>query len=276
MKLSLPLSAWTLAVAGSFQAAAFVPTAKTAGKSWQLASSTLEAPTAVENEPATNGSAANVAAVMASEQALGLAENEKFQCDESVKMWQDFQASGFASSQENFDQMHQVASRFASMGPEAAQFFAKHVGRSSYFLANALLGSTAFQLHERLVRRGGTDDDMVPGVLPMDISTDAGTRLVLEALLSYEQDYQWIRRGVYRDPWDMTLTNRQANPLNLVSASSRFVREAIGTLGRRATGTEADKKVKYFGESAVSGSDFYPEYYQNAFHFQTDGKLIDC
>jgi hypothetical protein len=275
MKLSFALLVWSVAATSTIltnNTSAFVPHSKVAYKTSVASSSTLKQPTVEKNPQTTDGSAPDVAAVMPSSQAPGSTENNKFQCDESVRMWRDFQASGFSSTEENLDQMRQVAARFASMGPESRQFFAKHLGRSSYFIFNAILGSTAYQLHERLVRRDQVLDDMVDGILPMNINTQMASRLILEALHSYEQDYQWIQRGIYREPWDMALTNRQANPVNLVTASSRFVREAVGTLGRRATGRQEDKKVKYFGKSAASSSNFYPEYYQNAFHFQTDGK----
>jgi ubiquinone/menaquinone biosynthesis C-methylase UbiE len=104
------------------------------------------------------------------------------------------------------------------------------------------------------------------------MNSATASRLLLEALLSYEQDYQWIRRGVYREPWDMTLRHRQSNPRNILKQTGRFVREAIGTLGRRNSATEKDKQVKFFGKSnGAKDSSLYPEYYQNAFHYQTDG-----
>jgi ubiquinone/menaquinone biosynthesis C-methylase UbiE len=95
------------------------------------------------------------------------------------------------------------------------------------------------------------------------------SRLVLEAAISYEQDYERIRSGDYREPWDMVPGHRQSSPINVVTQTGRFIQEAIGTLGRRARMREADKEVW------ISDSDFapglYPDYYKNAFHYQTDG-----
>lgn len=118
----------------------------------------------------------------------------------------------------------------------------------------------------------------------MGLSGDVASRLVLEALLCYEQDYfEWIASGAYREPWDMkTLRHRQSNPVNVVTQTGRFVREAVGTLGRRSRGTEDDKKVKFFSGNASSArtttttkaqqrNELYPDYYQTAFHFQGDG-----
>ncbi|KAG7357042.1 methyltransferase UbiE family protein [Nitzschia inconspicua] len=241
----------------------------------KLEASTMEAPAAT-----TTPSRAYPEANQQASTSLtpGMAENSKFDCDESVAMWRDFQSAGFGTVEDNLNEMSRVASRFAAMGPQAQSFFARHVGRSAYFAMNGLLGTAAFRLHERLVRGQDESDDIKAmrrdKALALDITTDVGSRLLLEAFLSYEQDYKWIKNGVYREPWDMTLAHRQASPANLVRQSSRFVREAIGTLGRRSTGTEEDKKVKYFGApngASKTPSNFYPEYYQNAFHYQTDG-----
>ncbi|KAG7360859.1 methyltransferase UbiE family protein [Nitzschia inconspicua] len=241
----------------------------------KLEASTMEAP-AVTTTPSRTHPEANQQATTSL--TPGMAENSKFDCDESVAMWRDFQSAGFGTVENNLNEMSRVASRFAAMGPQAQSFFARHVGRSAYFAMNGLLGTAAFRLHERLVRGQDESDDIKAmrrdKALALDITTDVGSRLLLEAFLSYEQDYKWIKNGVYREPWDMTLAHRQASPANLVRQSSRFVREAIGTLGRRSTGTEEDKKVKYFGApngASKTSSDFYPEYYQNAFHYQTDG-----
>ena len=49
----------------------------------------------------------------------GMAENSKFQCEESVEMWQELQRDGFWSAQENLRELGNVGTRFAQMGPEA-------------------------------------------------------------------------------------------------------------------------------------------------------------
>ena len=122
----------------------------------------------------------------------------------------------------------------------------------------------------------------------MGMSGEIASRLVLETLLCYEQDYfDCISKGLYREPWDMaTPSHRQSNPFNVIVQTSRFVREAAGTLGRRSRATEEDKEVRFFknksnkGEataaipinSAISGgTKLYPEYYKTAFHFQGEG-----
>lgn len=144
----------------------------------------------------------------------------------------------------------------------------RHLGRTSYFATNAVLGSLGFQLSERLANSGDAPTGF-SGPLPFNMDSAVASRLVLEAAISYEQDYERIRSGDYREPWDMVPGHRQSSPINVVTQTGRFIQEAIGTLGRRARMREADKEVW------ISDSDFapglYPDYYKNAFHYQTDG-----
>merc|ERR1712238_408634 len=95
------------------------------------------------------------------------------------------------------------------------------------------------------------------------------------------------------------LRNRQSNPIYMAQQTNRFIKEAMGTLGRRSRAEEDDKKVPFFIEqqkqqqiatksgvamgttvgessnssssSSNSNSNFYPDYYQTAFHYQGDG-----
>lgn len=94
------------------------------------------------------------------------------------------------------------------------------------------------------------------------------TRLVLEAALAYEQDYDRISNKKYALPYDMYQWSKQLSPFYALQQTGLFVREAVGTLARRNRGSEEDKKIWI---STDSTSDLYPEYYRNAFHYQTDG-----
>lgn len=66
----------------------------------------------------------------------------------------------------------------------------------------------------------------------------------------------------------MYTPSQQTSPLYALGQTNRFVREAVGTLTRRNRGYEEDKTTWI---SADATSDLYPEYYRNAFHYQTDG-----
>lgn len=227
----------------------------------------------------------------------GSDENNRFQCDPSVAFWREFQntnaptQSAFDSDksqnensndnqfsvQDNVRDMGSIALRFASAQRASSSYFVRHLGRTGYFAINAILGDAAFQLSEQ---NSGNGNSRTNGSLPLGMSGQVASRLVLESLLCYEQDYfDWIAKGVYREPWDMVTPNhRQSNPFNVVDQTSRFVREAVGTLGRRSRGSKEDKQVKFFNsnkkqvEVASPGTKLYPEYYQTAFHYQGEGK----
>jgi ubiquinone/menaquinone biosynthesis C-methylase UbiE len=87
--------------------------------------------------------------------------------------------------------------------------------------------------------------------------------LLLESALSFQQDYRAISNGLYKAPWDMTTPgHRQNTPQYAAQQTLRFIEEAAGTLGRGASQKEPGIWLK---------SDFYPGYYKNDFHYQTDG-----
>jgi len=62
--------------------------------------------------------------------------------------------------------------------------------------------------------------------------------------------------------------NKQSSPFFALQQTGMFVKEAVGTLTRRNRASQEDKKVWI---SYDTTSDLYPEYYRNAFHYQTDG-----
>lgn len=98
-------------------------------------------------------------------------------------------------------------------------------------------------------------------------------RVTVDSFLVFEQDYERIRKGLYRKPWDMYYSNRQMSPIRLLQQTSRVVQETMGMYGRINGGSDEDKAVAFFGGTTgkANSSLFYPDYYQTAFHFQTDG-----
>lgn len=225
----------------------------------------------------------------------GIVEDDKFDCDESVFFWRNFQNNNkndYASSntastsansnnnsitwQQNALQMADISNRFASSrDPQKVNYFLKHVARSGYFVTNALLGNAGFQLHERLITQNDKEkSSSSSSVLPLNLSSDVGSRILLEALLCYEQDYESISKGIYRNPWDMKNGHRQSSPLNVVTQTGRFVQEAVGTLVRRNRRQDKDKRVAFFQEPEAPS--LYPDYYRNAFHWQTNGEEMFC
>lgn len=205
----------------------------------------------------------------------GLDENHLFKCTGSVEYWRNFQRDGFQSPQENLLEISNISRRFiTSQDSDAIIYWAKHVGRSSYFLGNAALGTIASGLHERFVTNNNNNSDGSDGkeesrgiTLPFNINSSSATRILLEAFLCYEQDYKQISSGSYLQPWDMELNHRQSSPINVLTQTGRFVNEAIATLARRNRQAQEDKKI-WIDEASQS---LYPEYYRNAFHYQSDG-----
>lgn len=210
----------------------------------------------------------------------GQLENEKFEIHPSVVQWQKFQQNGAAKAADNLRNAASIATGLVSRG--GVSYAAAHGLRTGYFLTNAAAGTLASSIHERLRgstnEGGGTSVATVAGfgdsnggssgsagVAGLGIDQTIASRLLLEAAMTYEQDYEAITADEYKVPWDMaTLTHRQYTPRYALRQSLRFVNEAIGTLGRRnqqaAPGVWLD---------AAPG--MYPDYYRNDFHYQTDG-----
>eukprot|EP00747_Dinoflagellata_sp_TGD_P022277 gnl/TRDRNA2_/TRDRNA2_129011_c0_seq1.p1 gnl/TRDRNA2_/TRDRNA2_129011_c0~~gnl/TRDRNA2_/TRDRNA2_129011_c0_seq1.p1 ORF type:complete len:318 (-),score=51.50 gnl/TRDRNA2_/TRDRNA2_129011_c0_seq1:39-992(-) len=90
--------------------------------------------------------------------------------------------------------------------------------------------------------------------------------MLLEAALSFQQDYSAISAGLYKAPWDMYTTgHRQLTPQYAAQQTARFVNEAIAVLGRGQRGGLAEDIGIWLD------SPLYPDYYKNNFHYQTHG-----
>jgi ubiquinone/menaquinone biosynthesis C-methylase UbiE len=191
----------------------------------------------------------------------GMRENDVFECDESVTFWRDFQRQRFLEPRENLEEIARVTQRFTTKyGTEGLDHWWRHVARTSYFATNGVLGATANAIHDRFVAQLTDGNGFVSGL------RNSATRLILEAALVCEEDFLSIQKGLYKKPYDMYEASQQASPLYFVPQTARFVREAVGTLTRR---NRQDPKDKQIWLSA--SHDLFPEYYQTAFHFQTDG-----
>ena len=200
----------------------------------------------------------------------GIQENSLFKCDDNVEYWSNFQLNGQWSAQDNLAEMANISRRFTASGDaDKIAYWLKHVGRSGYFFTNAALGSIASGLHERFIANNNDDNvENKNGILPFNMNSSIATRLLLEAFICYEQDYEKINDGTYKQPWDMEVGNRQSSPINVITSTSRFVNEAIGTLARRNRQTEKDRSIWITNDASPN---LYPKYYQTAFHYQTDG-----
>merc|ERR1712048_110311 len=92
---------------------------------------------------------------------------------------------------------------------------------------------------------------------------DLASSFLLASVLCFQQYYDAVESGLFKAPWDVyTPGHRQYTPQYALEKTLRFINEAPRTLGRRAR----EKTPGIWLESP-----FYPEYYKNDFHYQTDG-----
>jgi ubiquinone/menaquinone biosynthesis C-methylase UbiE len=190
-------------------------------------------------------------------------ENTKFQCDNTVQFWIDFNRDGQMEAPDYIRNVVEVSDRFLNKGGEAMSYWLRHNVRTGYFLTNAVLGTVASQLHERLRSKDVPDDSFATRLGKSNVVS----RLLAEGALSYEQDYTNIANGKYKLPFDMYTRNRQNSPFYFGQQTTRFISEAVGTLSRSNRGSEEDKRIWLTDDKST----MYPDYYKTAFHYQTDG-----
>jgi ubiquinone/menaquinone biosynthesis C-methylase UbiE len=213
----------------------------------------------------------------------GLIEDDKFKCDSSVDFWKDFASEG------NSKNLHRVrtivAKHVLDTSPESRAYWVSHVLRTSYFLSNAVLGLLGHDLHERFIANRNSHHqpekkDSRLGLF-LNSNSDVGTRLLLEVMLCYEQEWAHVQNGRIQFPWDafvrqtyddslqVQTNHRQFNPFFALQETSRLVRESIGVYGRQNKfgGKPAGVWIDQQKPSKVS----YPDYYLNDFHYQTNG-----
>jgi len=216
----------------------------------------------------------------------GETENAKFICDEGVALWRDFRSDG--TTADNLRAVADIVAKYTVPGGPhyslaAATHWAKHVGRTSYFIANALAGTLAYQAfgeasNSSPVSNASNAMDSKPNstqratqnsrgsIGGMGIEGQLASRLVLEAIMVYEQDWKRIVSKEFRPPWDMELGNRQMTLPYALRQSARFIDEAVGTLRRRDRNAPEDRQIWL-----DAAPELYPDYYKTNFHYQTDG-----
>lgn len=201
----------------------------------------------------------------------GVADRSRFRLHWSVDMWRDFNSKSYFNFLD--EDNGQLGNRFAQFmdslsaaistsgifsSSQAVQYWAYHIARSGFFVAQAVIGLAAAR---GAIGRSSTSSPLTR----MEEIVKSGLRgPVAEALLSYYQDYENIKEGKYGMPWDASITHRQLNPLFVMGKSVRFVSEAARTLERREQGSPDEVWFK---------SPYLPDYFQNTFHYQTDGWL---
>jgi len=135
-------------------------------------------------------------------------ENTKFQCEENIQFWMDYNRQGLYETQDYIKVITDVSSRFLAKGGEALSYWIRHNARTGYFITNAALGTISSQLNERLRSKDAPEDSFAYKVTNPDVVT----RIIAETTLAYEQDYDRIASGKYKLPYDMYTRNRQNSP----------------------------------------------------------------
>ena len=200
-------------------------------------------------------------------------DSEKFVEHWSVEFWRNF--SSKETLREVMDESSPVSDRVAAFqktlqealsatnvlqSTESAQYWAYHLIRSGFFSAQAILG---LSYARSMANRSGQSTEMLTRMEAVAKSGWQGP--LAEAVMAYYQDYENIKSGAYALPWDMTTpSHRQFNPLYIARKASQFVTEAVDTLRRREEGKAEEVWLKGLG---------LPDYFQNTFHYQTDGWL---
>mmetsp|Transcript_14394 Transcript_14394/g.23769 ORF Transcript_14394/g.23769 Transcript_14394/m.23769 type:complete len:531 (+) Transcript_14394:51-1643(+) len=269
-----------------------------------LFAATIISPSQQNDEPQTPLDQVEEESLLA---MIGERENDLFDCDASVTYWKEFESLG---NEKNLKRMREILSRHqllpslvnknndASRNNSEQQslsraYWGSHVLRSGYFTVNAFLGSVASDLHERLLSAKNNNNQEISssnnsgGMITRLLDSDIPSRLLLETLLTYEQDYHWIASGLLQYPWDavvqhdagtnaksnrLQLNHRQTNPLFILSETTKAIRESVAIFSRRNSNDKGDNNSKALLWQGKSSA-IYPSYYLNDFHFQTDGWL---
>jgi ubiquinone/menaquinone biosynthesis C-methylase UbiE len=205
-----------------------------------------------------------------------LTEDSKFDCDDSVAFWKDFEVT----AEEAPGYMANIITPHLTAGsPQARAYWLYHAARSGYFSTNAVVGTLSHVLHERVIKRS----DKVAGIFGDVGAVSKLLKLLTEAFVSYEQNWKWVEQGVLNYPWDaalqsnkkgdviLQLDHKQSNPLFALQETTRLIRESIGVWGRRVRLEGTPAGVWLDDSSQQTDAQQYPSYFLNDFHYQTDG-----
>jgi len=186
-------------------------------------------------------------------------ERIKFQCDDSVEFWHNFNKDSTMEDSDFLRIIYEVSNRFVDKGPEAVSYWLRHMGlRTGYFISNVLLVALVSQFQSPTTASSESTSER--SFIPL--------ASVAEVALTYEQDYKRILEKKYKAPYDMYKINRQFSPLFFGQQTFRLVKEGIAIMKRSRRGSDADKSIWMNPDVE---SELYPAYYKNAFHYQTDG-----
>jgi len=176
----------------------------------------------------------------------GLLDSNYFPESPSVGFWRSFEP--------DTAQLSSVIAASVRRNPADLAYWIYCIGRTTFF---ALQGAASLL---SAVRGGDAKPDRAKF-----LTSKSAFNLVAEAVHVYEQDLERVRAGVYKMPWDvMDVRHRQMDPRFVARSFLNFAGDSSGVLRRRDYAPEDGKGVWMDGPA-------YPDYYKNAFHYQTDG-----
>jgi ubiquinone/menaquinone biosynthesis C-methylase UbiE len=229
-----------------------------------LATETMTTTATAQEEDVSSSSASSQQQQRAQEYPTPASyENKIFTCDPSVTFWREYNIDNTMTETDFLQTISSVAQKFTSRGGEALNYWLRHNVRTGYFFSNAVLGISASRISFLL----NSVEEPENGFTKVLAQPQVIVRLLAEAALCFDQDWEQIADEKYNVPYDMYTWNKQYNPFFVVDQTGRYIQEAVGTLTRRNMSRQQDKDIWLTNTK----SDLYPDYYKTAFHYQTDG-----
>lgn len=214
----------------------------------------------------------------------GQVENDHFACHPSVANWETFESEG---SDSNFQRLGKIVTSNALQTRQSRAYWLSHVLRTSYFTVNAAAGLIGYDLLTRFITNRNAPADASAlsnggGRFGDLAKSDIASRLLLETSMCYEQDWDCVKSGLIRFPWDafirsddnqikLQADHKQMNPIFALSQTARLVRESIGINSRQSKYKGKAAGIWFSAPTDKTSSISYPSYYLNDFHYQTDG-----
>eukprot|EP01024_Parvocaulis_polyphysoides_P024294 TRINITY_DN2227_c0_g1_i1.p1 TRINITY_DN2227_c0_g1~~TRINITY_DN2227_c0_g1_i1.p1 ORF type:complete len:432 (-),score=40.73 TRINITY_DN2227_c0_g1_i1:21-1205(-) len=215
----------------------------------------------------------------------GRIDSRYFKEDRSVGFWRDhsffpFEDGPNVDSVEGLKKLREdLLKTFVSArifrNETSALYWSYHVVRTTLFLglvtaSFVVLGAVSLLSNQSQNQKKPIkyqNQDVKIGKQGMDSEKFLGQTVIwnsVEAIFAFQQDLKNIENGLYKLPWDMTtLQHHQYNPQFIAQQSVNYVQEAVNILTRN----------RNFNQQPPLwlDSNLYPDYYQNTFHYQTDG-----
>ena len=195
---------------------------------------------------------------------IGERENDRYDCGPSVKRWRNLDAT------KSLDKIQGYLRDDQGSWP----YFAYHGLKSTAFATQGLASLLLATLATSISRSAGSIGSGAVSASPFLQSAvqdlpERAFGLGKEVVGALADDYHYVSTGTFKAPWDMDVRHRQLSPSFVLQKSALYLREAVATLDRRgrSAGGENVRTTTWLQ------SPFFPEYYGNSFHFQSDGWL---